>query len=81
MNGNDPRSQDYGQAVEDAVDRAIRAMEKLSDKDAFEEYVRLTLAGGATYADLMGPVSGDYCKGHAESLAKAFGEGCMKEGY
>lgn len=75
MNGNDERSQDYGQELEAAVDRAIRHAPEGS-REFFEWVLEVLADGGADVDDVLNDTAAKLL------MHEAFDEGIAKrEGF
>lgn len=58
MNGNDARSQDYGQAIEDAADYAIRNAPE-GNREFFEWVLEVLADGGESADDVLNNLAAD----------------------
>lgn len=75
MNGNDARSQDYGQALDAAVDRAIRHAPE-GNREFFEWVLEVLADGGADTGEILSEL------GSGLLTHEAFDEGIAKrEGF
>lgn len=74
MNGNDPRSQDYGQALDAAVDRALRHAPE-QPREFFEWVLEVLIDGGETADDVLNDLAERLCGRDAfnEGIAKREG--------
>lgn len=74
MNGNSPAAQDYGQALDAAVDRAIRYAPEGS-REFFEWVLEVLADGGADTDDVLNELSETLCGKDAfnEGIAKRAG--------
>ena len=75
ITGNDPRAQDYGQACDDAANRALRRLETLSPLDRLKAALELAGAGGLNVNDTLDDLI------ERVTATEAFGEGALKEGW
>ena len=74
MNGNSPAAQDYGQALDAAVDRAIRHAPK-GDREFFEWVLEVLTDGGADTGEVLSELASGLLTHEAfdEGIAKREG--------
>lgn len=67
------------EARENAVDNAIRAMDRLKGRERMEYAIDLILKGGKTHDDIADALCGGGSKIDWEALSEAFEEGAWQE--